>query len=186
MIDDDAIPALITFKKLKHLGVDGTSIGIEGLRRFAGEIHYKDRKIRIEIPRYLQYYLDRMSPHSFSASIHNSPFPIITDLHHEYLLTIPAPFITSPGDIDRLQLVDLRKNLAAHSRVNRGISTTGNKREMGERLRNLLVRRHGDLRVKKMWEEGWALGLSESGAGGEEAVADKSDVKEGSGEEDEF
>ncbi|KAF5359395.1 hypothetical protein D9756_002912 [Leucocoprinus leucothites] len=138
-INNDVIPALMMFLNLKLLVLRGTHIEIEGLRRFAENIHSENRRLKVEIPLHCRYYLDHM--------------------RHYYLLH-PAPPLLSAYDREEiwgLQLVDLRKNLAAHGAVNREVLTTGNKADLRERLGELLLRRKGDMMVKKMYEDGLLL-----------------------------
>ncbi|KXN91758.1 hypothetical protein AN958_12372 [Leucoagaricus sp. SymC.cos] len=133
-LDNDAVPAVMMLKKLDHLALDGTSVDIEGLRRLAETFHTNHRKVRVDIPQYCCHYMEYMP--------------------RLYLVDIPPYLVSEVDGIYRLQLVDLRRNLAAHSAVNRSILTTGNKGELRDRLRQLLVKRKRDLMVKKMWKEG--------------------------------
>ncbi len=56
-IDDDAIPALMMFKKLCQLKIKGTQIAMDGLRRYATNIDNQGRTIHVEIPVHCQCYL---------------------------------------------------------------------------------------------------------------------------------
>ncbi|KAJ3567806.1 hypothetical protein NP233_g6120 [Leucocoprinus birnbaumii] len=157
-INNDAIPALIMFKLLELLVIEGTSINMEGLRCFAKSAISEKRKIRVEIPLDCRNYLN--------------------NLHNKYLLNPSPPLLTRYDylSICVLQLVDLRKNLMAHDKEKR-VSTTGNKKELRERLDALLEMRAKDLKVKKMYEDGlmvdigsWmSFGLVGSGEEAEES-----------------
>jgi len=143
-------------KNLKLLILEGTHVDMGGLRRFAGSIYSEDRKLRIEIPLHCQHYLGRellvlSRPIKLLTEYH-----MVTDMHHHYLLHPVPPLLNryDREDIWNLQLVELRKNLAAHSAVNRAILTTGNKTEMRLRLSDVLMKRERDLMVKRMYEDG--------------------------------
>jgi len=84
---------------------------------------------------------------------------MVIDMHHQYLLHPVPPLLDryDREDIWSLQLVELRKNLAAHSAVNRAILTTGNKTEMRLRLSDVLMKRERDLMVKRMYEDGLSM-----------------------------
>ena len=156
-INDDAIPALIMLKNLKLLILQGTQVDMGGLRRLASSIHSENRKLRIEIPLHCQHYLGRkllvLSRRLIKLLTEHH---MVTDIHHHYLLHPVPPLLNKYDreDIWNLQLVELRRNLAAHSAVNRAILTTGNKTEMRLRLSDVLMKRERDLMVKRMYEDG--------------------------------
>lgn len=101
----------------------------------------------------------------------------------EYLLTIPPQLLSAPEQVWRLPLVALRQNLAAHSAVNKSISTTGNKAELHDRLLVLLRTRMEDLDVVKMWEEGLALGEEDREEAKESSDDDDDDDEDDDDEE---
>ena len=146
-------------KNLKLLILEGTHVDMGGLRRFAGSIHSENRKLRIEIPLHCQHYLSRKLVLSRPIKL-LTEHHMVTDMHHHYLLHPVPPLLSryDREDIWNLQLVELRKNLAAHSAVNRAILTTGNKTEMRLRLSDVLMKRERDLMVKRMYEDGLLVG----------------------------
>ncbi|KIJ62914.1 hypothetical protein HYDPIDRAFT_157081 [Hydnomerulius pinastri MD-312] len=130
MIDDDAIPALILFKNLDYLSIVGTGIKMPGLRRLATPTQKEGREIAIEIPSVCEKYID--------------------NIEKEYLLQPAPPLIVDPTVCSMLSKAALKRNLGAHAAVNSSILASGTRKEMAERLKNILETRKLDLIVREM------------------------------------
>ncbi|EPQ53955.1 hypothetical protein GLOTRDRAFT_44490, partial [Gloeophyllum trabeum ATCC 11539] len=146
-IDDDAVPALLLLSKLRSLSLYGTSVGMAGLRRFAGTIHEEDRHLDIEIPVACDEYIE--------------------DISAKYMIDPRPPLITDPAACASLSVAALRRNLTEHAAYNDAIVAGGTKGEMVERLERILETRRMDLLVRAMvWGEDGSGVLEGSGSAG--------------------
>lgn len=110
-------------------------------------------------------------------------------MDREYLVNIQPPLTSDWRLIGTLSLVELRRNLAAHSVANRRILTTGNKADLRERLYKILREREEDLWVVEMLEKGKALDAEITGDervdnGGVAGTSEDEYPNEGSEEDD--
>ncbi|KAM6494514.1 hypothetical protein JOM56_010875 [Amanita muscaria] len=127
-IDDDAVPALLMLTGLLYLSIAETSIGMLGARRLL-----KDRggkRTLIDLPHSCHEYVETMD--------------------RKYLVDPKPPLITDPSLCCRLSVAALKRNLSSHAAVNRDIPTGGTKKEMVQRLEQLLETRLADLEVRRM------------------------------------
>ncbi|KAF8637752.1 hypothetical protein AX17_002594 [Amanita inopinata Kibby_2008] len=129
-IDDDVVPALLMMVNLSYLSLAETFIDMPGARRLANDQTFKTRRVIIDFPQWCHEYVDKME--------------------HQYLLELPPPLVSNPSLCDRLSSAALKRNLVAHSVVNPEIGTSGTKKEMAERLKNILQTRLYDLEVRRM------------------------------------
>ena len=56
-INDDAVPALLTMRKLLYLSLLDTSVTMNGVRRLAVELEEKVRSVEVEVPGPCEEYL---------------------------------------------------------------------------------------------------------------------------------
>ncbi|EIW57992.1 uncharacterized protein TRAVEDRAFT_21430 [Trametes versicolor FP-101664 SS1] len=137
-VDDDAIPALLTLRKLQFLSLVETNVTMVGMRRLAlesnaGTESEDDRRLYVEAPRVVEDYLD--------------------DLDAKYLVNPEPPLIVSSAVVPQLSAGAIKRNLAAHGVCNPSISASGTKEEMAERLARILRAREGDLAVQGLLGE---------------------------------
>ncbi|KAG9290470.1 hypothetical protein G9A89_002445 [Geosiphon pyriformis] len=142
-VTDYAFANLRFFGELEILALDGTSITMDGLRTFVNESRSKSL-MQLTIPedcrnylnqRHLLYCIDpRMTK--------NSKHPI----DHKQ----SVPFIIDPRRVTLLSLAALKIQLAFHYEVNPKICITGQKRELAQRLREILERRRDDGKIMEL------------------------------------
>ena len=58
-INDDAVPALLTMRKLQYLSLLDTSVTIAGVRRLAVELEEGRRNVEVEVPGPCEEYIKR-------------------------------------------------------------------------------------------------------------------------------
>jgi hypothetical protein len=71
-------------------------------------------------------------------------------MERKYLVNLVPPLISNPAQCSRLSAAAIKRNLSAHAAVNREIPTCGTKKEMVQRLEDLLETRLADLEVRRM------------------------------------
>ncbi|THH09152.1 hypothetical protein EW145_g2204 [Phellinidium pouzarii] len=123
LITDDAIPSLCALSLLTFLSLKGTSITVKGLRKLAGVVKDRGRKISLILPSACEEYF--------------------CNLNEEYEVNITAPLICDP-----VAYSELKTNLVAHTARNASIKREGSKDEVQKRLRKLLERRQRDMVVQ--------------------------------------
>lgn len=156
-VDDDAIPALLTLRKLQFLSLVETNVTMVGMRRLAlesnaGTESEDDRRLYVEAPRVVEDYLDGRIPCMPSDVLIAEKYHI-ADLDGKYLVNPELPLIVSSAMVPQLSAGALKRNLAAHGMCNPSISASGTEEEMAERLARILRAREGDLAVQGLLGE---------------------------------
>lgn len=156
-VDDDAIPALLSLRKLQFLSLVETNVTMIGMRRLAlesngGTASENDRGLYVEAPRVVEDYLDGtlscMPTYVLIAEIYHN-----ADLNGKYLVNPEPPLVVSSAVVPQLSAGALKRNLAAHGVCNPSISASGTEEEMAERLARILRAREGDLAVQGLLGE---------------------------------
>ncbi|PSS34015.1 hypothetical protein PHLCEN_2v1919 [Hermanssonia centrifuga] len=139
LIDDDSISAILMLIKLQFIGLYGTAITMDGLRRIASHLKQTRRTMEVDVPEDCEEYIRNHAR---------------TELPQQYWLVPASPLISDPTEALRLSSQALEQNLAAFAEFDQELLCDGSKTNMVKRLQDILETRRNDLLVRELvWQD---------------------------------